>query len=129
MSRVRMTMHAAGSLHAHSHWMEIVGGSLFRCYGVSHMRCPGGRPGSCADGPACFPGWTPSYDGQVGCDERIGLATAWLQKCMRLSEQTLHATERANTSNDGESGTCLLSTKKQLAVHCHCRNFGFEHAP
>ena len=78
--------------------MEIVGGSLFRCYGVSHMRCPGGRPGSCADGPACFPGWTPSYDGQVGCDERIGLATAWLQKCMRLSEQTLHATERANTS-------------------------------
>ena len=33
------------------------------------MRCPGGRPGSCADGrygigcAACFPGWTPSYDG------------------------------------------------------------------
>ena len=47
---------------------QDVGGSLFRCYGVSQMRCPGGRPGSCADGrygvgcAACFPGWTPSYD-------------------------------------------------------------------
>ena len=33
------------------------------------MRCPGGHLGSCADGrygigcAACFPGWTPSYDG------------------------------------------------------------------